>query len=112
MKAAIPSWSRSLVFIKVSIRAAREGRDELVARARKTLAVSIRAAREGRDIWTHAGFMVMEEFQSARPVKAAIIGRRVSTLDYIVSIRAAREGRDPMRCASRYCKRGFNPRGP
>ena len=81
----------------VSIRAAREGRDQITNSKTRRYCVSIRAAREGRDIRSAVSGEFEPMFQSARPVKAAIIDMVFTDLIPAVSIRAAREGRDSVR---------------
>ena len=73
VKGATPAIQAEPLSGAVSIRAPREGRDDLSEEQRTALAVSIRAPREGRDAaMTHANIGAVL-FQSARPVKGATL---------------------------------------
>ena len=74
--------------------------------------VSIRASREGRDIVYLIGGYGLSVFQSARPVRDAMIDDKLPIDPRKVSIRASREGRDfGLRCY-RLQRGSFNPRVP
>ena|GEM_PF-1290070 len=98
----------------VSIRAARAGRDDPGDRARGPAGgVSIRAARAGRDKVTKPTVAIVDEFLSARPVRAAtrVAACRTSMPSAFLSAR-------PVRAATRAGgastekARSFYPRGP
>ena len=112
VKGATLATKTRLGDLDVSIRAPREGGDDLDAADFSKIQVSIRAPREGGDGKWYRWHRSLAAFQSAPPVKGATVVIIASNGIKRVSIRAPREGGDmpfhsPVRTGF-----SFNPRPP
>ena len=116
MKAATPQYWHGAGLTAISIHAAREGGDIVIAVARNAGIISIHAAREGGDVSASSTLRRPRTFQSTPPVKAATMSlactvrarlfqstppvkaatqmRELTVPLLYISIHAAREGGD------------------